>query len=117
MPRKPMSSYRDIYFEKAYALLNQFIDETGREDEQLTNCLEDRDVDGLLAWADENKDDVLAAPIRLFASGIMLDRTLEELADSAEELSAMSEKSIQRLEATERALLAFANMPSPRWIH
>lgn len=115
-----MRSFRSPYFEKAYFLLSQFIDETGRGDEELTHYLEERNVDGLLAWADSHKGDLLAGPIRLFASGIMLDQTLDELDPTLVESSPSSEDPLTsaiQLSATEEALLILANTPAPRWVH
>lgn len=115
-----MRSYRSSYFEKAYCLLSQFIDETGRGDEQLSSYLKERNVDGLLAWADSHKGDLLAGPIRLFASGIMLDRTLNQLTPSTIEADSIGEdtiKSLDELTEAEEALLVLANSPSPRWVH
>lgn len=115
-----MRSFRSPYFEKAYCLLSQFIDETGRGDKQLTSYLEERNVDGLLAWADSHKGDLLAGPIRLFASGIMLDRTLDQLIASPSQSATTVNEDVDgagQLSATEEALLMLANTPSPRWVH
>lgn len=115
-----MRSFRSPYFEKAYCLLSQFIDETGRGDKQLSSYLEERNVDGLLAWADSHKGDLLAGPIRLFASGIMLDRTLDQLSAVPSEPELAGDDAVasaSQLSADEEALIILANIPSPRWVH
>ena len=120
-----MRSFRSVYFEQAYSLLSQFMDESGRQDEKLIGYLEERDVDGLIAWADSHKGDALAAPIRLFASGIVLDETLDKLAESAEELRETSRDALNQAGVyksskqpiSEQALLLLADTPSSQWIH
>lgn len=120
-----MRSFRSVYFEKAYSLLSKFIVDSGRRDEQLESFLEDRDVDGLIAWANSHEGDALAGPIRLFASGIMLDETLDRLSSSADELRATTELGLHQDEdvyepgqsLSEQAILLLANTPSARWIH
>jgi hypothetical protein len=120
-----MRSFRSVYFEQAYSLLSQFIDESGRQDEKLIGYLEDRDVEGLVSWADSHKGDALSGPIRLFASGIVLDETLDKLAASAEQLRETSKDALNQSVAypspkpsiSEQALLLLANTPSSQWIH
>jgi len=120
-----MRSFRSVYFEQAYSLLSQFIDESGRQDEKLIGYLEDRDVEGLVSWADSHKGDALSGPIRLFASGIVLDETLDKLAASAEQFRETSKDALNQSVAyqspkpsiSEQALLLLAKTPSSQWIH
>jgi hypothetical protein len=101
------------------------MDESGRQDEKLIGYLEERDVDGLIAWADSHKGDALAGPIRLFASGIVLDETLDNLAASAEEFQKTSRDALNQAgryqspekPISEQALLLLSNTTSSQWIH
>ncbi len=129
-----MRSFRSLYFQKAYSLLADFIDETGQGDEELQEHLEQRDVEGLLGWAQLHDDDPLAGPIRLFVSGIMLDQTLDELAAAALEMKGTSDLIEKEktpalrsepveaplsghLDPAEPAMLLIAGIPASRWVH
>jgi hypothetical protein len=71
---------------------------------ELEGLLERKDADGLLAWSDSNPDEIVATPVKVFASGVILDRSLEDLSNSTKRLTDCLKTSGDRLATAARSL-------------